>query len=151
MSPVRTICWRLVMWLQNHTHTHTQAHACTSTHKHAQARTHKLINKQCIPPHACGGRLSLTCPPWVIYCMAMRFPAYLSLAGNQSGRHLINQHPCFVFDVPLFQGFNCWKRVWTLLWINHTSPHWHGKLSNSCYVQIWCQWKKQGVEDQVHQ
>lgn len=67
-----------------------------------QPNTRKMMNKQCIPPHACVGCLSLTCPPWVIYCGA---PAYLRLAGHHSVRCLMNQHPCvfFLFVSPLIR------------------------------------------------
>lgn len=57
------------------------------SHVTSEHNTHRMINKQCIPPHACGGRLLLTCPPVVIYCMAMLLAAYLSLAGHKSVRH----------------------------------------------------------------
>lgn len=89
------------------------------SHVTSEHYTHRKINKQCIPPHACGGSLLLTCPPWVIYCIAMLFPAYLSLAGHKSVGHLMNQHLCFLTD----EDFYRWTTVWTLLWINATSSH----------------------------
>lgn len=90
--------------------------------------THTMMNKQCIPPHACGGSLSLTCPRWVKYYMVMLFPAYLSLAGHQSASCFL----CFCVNVPLFQDFNSWTRVWTFLRINISGPHWHRKLWSAC-------------------
>lgn len=64
----------------------------------SEHNTHGKMNKQCIPPHACGGSLLLTCPSWVIYCMAMPFPAYSSLAGHKSVRHLFNESPSFFLN-----------------------------------------------------
>lgn len=99
--------------------------------------TQREMNKQCIRPHACGGSLLLTCPPWVINVEAMPFPADGGLAGHKSNRHLMNQHPCLLTGVSFSQDFNIRTRVWTILWISSTRPHWHRKLPSTCCVQVW--------------
>lgn len=117
----------------------------------SEQNLHMKMNKQCIRPHACGGSLLLTCPPRVINVMAMPFPADLSLTGHKTVRRLMNQHLWSLIDVPLFQDFNIWTRVRTLLWNSATRSHWHRKLPSACCVQIRCYGKKQGMEDPVQQ
>ena len=58
-------------------------------------KSHQVVNKKYIPPHALGANLSLPCPIRVIYYMVMWFLAYLRLPRHQRVRQEINQHPFF--------------------------------------------------------